>query len=307
MMIRDLEKIKQFRTEKMKQNISSSLETRTNDYFIVKKHSEIEEKISTLLFPFFKTKKIEKNYNNNNICCFFSKKDITKFSPDKINSNEFWTYMLDNFPMASITPNYVSNIEDANYANLQLAHKLNALGYLHDFIKENNSRTKVLEIGGGYGNLYYYLSDNDILNVDKYYYHVDLVKKFKHKNFFKTNGYGIPKELLNKNVTFDIIYSVNVFQYLSYRQKIAYYYSIYEKLNKNGVFIVSLFLETEKNKNAPYWGYKDLCGNNYFKFFNQFTPVDKEQNFFNDLHEIGFNSMQVIGNFNNYYLLYLRK
>ncbi len=303
MMIRNTEEIKDLRTEKMNCMISSNLSERSNDYIILKDGKNI----STISFPFFKAKKIEQKTKLDNVVSYYSKQDIDRFSPDRINSRLFWSYMLKNFPLASITSKHVKDVEEANFSTLGMSNELNALKTLIDKIYADDIEPKILEIGGGNGNVYHYLSDNDILNVDKNYYHVDLSKNFKHKNFYQTNGYGLPSSLLNKRVKFDIIYSINVFQHLSYRQKLAYYYSVFEKLKTGGNFIFSLFIKNDNNKDKPFWGNKDLKENCYCKFFNQLTPIDEEEALFKILFEVGFKNINIIGFYNGYYVLKLMK
>lgn len=192
--------------------------------------------------------------------------------------------------MLAITSDYNKNtITEASLGTLSFANAIGAFRYLiNEKIYKVDNNIKLLEVGGGYGNVYNFLKENNIFDVEKNYFHVDVVKSFEHNNFFKTNGCGLPKELMDQDVKFDVIYSFNVFQHLSQKQKMAYYYSFYDKLEKGGEIILGIFLETEENKNEPFWQVKDEFGRNYVKFFNQFTLADKIEEFKADVLDAGF-------------------
>ena len=74
----------------------------------------------------------------------------------------------------------------------------------------------------------------------------------------------------------DIIYSVNVLQHCSQKDRFDYIKQGYKKLKKGGYFVGTCFLETKSNSKENCWGYIDEKGRKYCNFFNQLTEVDTE-------------------------------
>jgi predicted SAM-dependent methyltransferase len=97
---------------------------------------------------------------------------------------------------------------------------------------------------------------------------------------------GIPKKI--KKESQDLIYSFNVLQHCSQKDRFEYFKQSYEKLKIGGIFIGGMFLETERNKDEKYWGVEDLNGRKYTHFFTQLTEVDTEDEFYNFVRSLGF-------------------
>jgi len=110
---------------------------------------------------------------------------------------------------------------------------------------------------------------------------------------------------LNENY-FDIIYSVNVFQHCSQKDRFKYFQEGYDALKSGGYFIFSQFLMTNQNKNDSCWGIKDENGRGYTHFFNQLTECDWDYELNTELEKIGFKIIK--GNVsNNFFGLILKK
>ena len=90
-----------------------------------------------------------------------------------------------------------------------------------------------------------------------------------------------------------MIYSFNVFQHLSKKQRTSYYKDIYKKLKDSGSFIFGMFVRTEENKNWTCWGGADYKGRYYTNFFKQLTEVDEIGELLDELDGIGFDVQRI--------------
>ena len=213
---------------------------------------------------------------------------VNNLSPDKIDSREFWTEATKLFPYFSVCGGKPEK-EDINMVNentLKMAHKLNVITPVLIALRDNPN-AKLLEIGSGYGGFYRYITR---FMCDKNYYGIDVNPLFVHPRLFQTTGSTIPNKIPND---LSIVYSMNVFQHLSKKQRTAYYKRIYKKLSNSGIFVFGMFLQTDENKNWPVWNYKDKNGRPYVQFFRQFTPVDTKTELYNELFEIGFKIVDI--------------
>ena len=105
----------------------------------------------------------------------------------------------------------VTSNEDIGLINYN-ANMLASDIYAFQEVNRLSYKKRLLEIGCGYGNLYNFLKN------DCDYSGIDVVKRFDACTL--TDGNGIPKSILNKK--FDVVYSCNVFQHLSLKQKRRY-------------------------------------------------------------------------------------
>jgi SAM-dependent methyltransferase len=98
---------------------------------------------------------------------------------------------------------------------------------------------------------------------------------------------------------FDVIYSVNVFQHCSQKDRFEYFQQGYDVLKKGGYFLFTEFLMTEENRNNPYWGIIDENGRGYTQFFNQLTECDWDYELYELLNNVGFKPIKcsINGNF----------
>ena len=119
----------------------------------------------------------------------------------------------------------------------------------------------------------------------------------KYKNFIEIDKSGIPDYLLDENY-FNIIYSVNVLQHCSQKDRFDYFKQGYSALKPGGHFLFSCFLMTKQNENEAYWGVKDSKGRGYTHFFNQLTEVDTDMELLECISKVGFKAVggTLVGN-----------
>ena len=213
-----------------------------------------------------------------------SKNIVNRLSPDKVDSNYFWKKAVNSFPMLSISasPNK-KTIKELNEASLKGNHIAQGTLDLMDDLLIENSKSTMLEIGPGYGCIKEYIDEVYIDNSINYYA-IDVNPLFKYSKLYKTDGKTISKKIPNK---LDLIYSVNVFQHLSNKQRTSYYKQIEERLNEGGKFIFSMFIVTPENENlmggnSKLFGFRDRDKNYYCNFFSQLTKVDKIEDLFEE-------------------------
>ena len=227
--------------------------------------------------------------NTNYGCTVVKPEAIQRFHPNVIDNKKFWQLALDSFPLLSICGNPSKNIKDANIKTLQFAKNVKVFPFLVDLLDKHCSivdaeRLSVLEIGFGYGNVFFEIKDKcDYIGID---YHIAKSLK-KYKNFIEINESGIP-EYLTSEKYFDVIYCVNVLQHCSQKDRINYFRQGYQALKPGGYFIFTMFLMDKDNVNQPCWGIKDTNGRGYTHFFNQLTEVDFHNELQSYLHDIGY-------------------
>ena len=213
----------------------------------------------------------------------YEREFINRFHPDNIDSREFWKEATNKFPLFSITGGIqnINNVSQANIVTLEMAKQLGCLDIINDlyFKKPNIS---LLEIGPGYGGFQQYIADKF---GDDHYYAIDVNPLFDHPRLYQTDGKTIPENVPSH---LDAIYSVNVFQHLSKSQRTSYYKQLSRLLGYGGLFIFSMFVVTDKNKEWKGWGCKDKNGRIYTSFFKQLTEVDTLDELISELTGFGF-------------------
>ena len=212
-----------------------------------------------------------------------SKEAIEKLHPDKIDINYFWEYLTQKFPCYPISGHPECRTpEDVNKANLFAHKKMDTIAKLDELFAEN-SESSIFEIGPGYGNILHYLQEN---YNDENYYAIDVNPLFEHDRVFKCDGRNIPEDV---GSSFDIVYSVNVFQHLSKKQRSSYYEQIYNILKPGGAFTFSMFVFHPQNKdNLALWGLRGEDGRPYCHMLSQITEVDTFEEIDTELKGLGF-------------------
>ena len=199
-----------------------------------------------------------------------AKEAVTRFHPNNINNKEFWMECRKLFPLLSVCGAESKTIEDVNRQTFGFSNGLGLFPFLKDRLIHSKKILNVLEIGFGYGNIFFEIKD--ICN----YYGIDYVlhdSLKKYHNFIEIGQSGIPDIFLNENL-FDIIYCVNVFQHCSQMDRWVYFKQAYESLKPGGYFLFTEFLMTDENKDKSCWGIIDENGRAYAQFFNQLTECD---------------------------------
>lgn len=219
------------------------------------------------------------------------KKDIMKLSPNKIDNKRFWKTLDDGYKLLAVSGNQVKDEYNANILNMRSAEIQGATKIVSDKINKSlwgdGDSLKILEIGFGFG-AFADWSHQKIggMRNNIEYYGIDINKRIdKYQNLYETDGWKIPKEIPRY---LDIVYSMNVFQHLSQKQRFNYFKKAYKRLKNDGIMIFSSFIMTEENKNDPCWGLIDENGTGYCHFFNQPTEVDRDTELKEMLEKVGF-------------------
>ena len=236
------------------------------------------------------------------------RKDLKILFPENIDNKRFWRKLNPKYKLLSVSGATTKSEYEANKVNLGFAKAVGAIGdverAIYDKLGEKWNRDdrkfKILEIGYGLGCFVNWLYNESgrigqIENKQIEYYGIDIVKRIDtYENLFESDGWKIPKEI---PTDIDMVYSLNVFQHLSKKQRYNYFKKAYKRLNNNGVMVFSSFIMTEQNKDSWAWGLVDEKGTGYCHFFNQPTEVDKDEELKEYLTGLGFEieKFQVLG------------
>jgi len=237
----------------------------------------------------------QQKLENNRARTVVKEEAVQRFSPNNIDNKQFWSDCRELFPLISICGGKSKNIKDVNTLNLGMSETVGILPFLNNLIANSPEKLNVLEIGFGYGSLFFEIKNKcNYLGID---YVIPKSLK-RYKNFFEINQSGIPQPFLNKDA-FDVVYSVNVLQHCSQRDRFIYFKQAHEALKPGGHFLFTVFLMTENNKNDACWGYVDKKGRGYTQFFNQLTECDWDYELYYVLDNIGFEVVKhgIGGNF----------
>lgn len=228
--------------------------------------------------------KDENGYINNDI--------IDAFNPDNININKYWAECMTHFPLLSINGNpEVTSADKANEHSLKLAGYTKIINYVDSFFeKSKKNDLTALEIGPGYGGFYLYLAHKyGKFPIYENYYALDVVKCVDlpiKDRLFIGNGREFPNEIMKNK--YDLIYSSNVFQHLSLKQKEVYFKNAYDCLKRKGIFCFSDFILPAPDKKIEGNSYMDSEGNQYSQFFLQFIRIYEYSVYEELFKKIGF-------------------
>lgn len=199
---------------------------------------------------------------------------------DNIDLNELWEIARKIDKVSIVGGNLVDNNEDVdtiNYYANKLATNIGAGPNLslmiNSYLESNKTKPNVLECGAGYGNIH--KTYKNYCN----YYGFDVVKSFDE--CIISDGKSIPEELYKKDF-YNIVYTCNVFQHVSLKNKENYIKNFSDVLSKGGSLILSTNLH---NLNAAI---KDSIGNTYCYTVGQLTKLDKIDDFHKTLTDNGF-------------------
>jgi SAM-dependent methyltransferase len=278
----------QFPTYKESFEFFKSVSYKTNEYYLKGKYLGAPMKkfptrmANTFMMENLVIKQIE--LENQRARTIVKDEAVKRFHPNNINNKEFWVECRKKFPRLSVCGGESKSIKHLNQQTLGMSRDFGLLNYLLMLIRTANEKPNVLEIGFGYGNLFYVIKD--ICN----YYGIDYVvhkSLKKYKNFIEIDESGIPEYFLNENFL-DIIYCVNVLQHCSQTDRFNYFKQGYDALKSGGHFLFMEFIMTEKNQNDACWGVIDETGRGYTHFFNQLTECDWDYELFNYLSKLGY-------------------
>ena len=226
---------------------------------------------------------------------------VDKFHPNNINNQKFWKLAKQKFPLFSVNGGHSKNIDECNKGTLGMSKDFGIIKFIDEQIENSDTKLKIFEIGYGHAGFFHNYKDRvDYNGIDFY----KIPELNEHKNLLVIKNSGIPRKF--KNGEHDIIYSMNVLQHCSQKDRFQYFKDAYKSLKKGGYFIFSIFLVTDVNKDMNYWGVEDSHGRKYCSFFNQFTEVDTSDELYNIMGNIGFNLISS-QNHANYFSFILQK
>jgi SAM-dependent methyltransferase len=213
-----------------------------------------------------------------------NQKAIDRFHPNNIDNKDFWVQCRKRFPKLSVCGQPSKTIDDVNNNTFTIPERLGFIKFIDEQIENSKEKINLLEIGFGYGNMFFKYKDR--CN----YFGIDYIiprNLKKYKNFIEIDKSGIPDYLLNENL-FDIIYAVNVLQHCSQRDRFNYFRQGYHALKKGGYFIFTANIMTVQNKDENFWGIVDENDRGYTGFFNQLTECDWDYELYAVLDTLGF-------------------
>jgi SAM-dependent methyltransferase len=190
--------------------------------------------------------------------------DVELLSPDNVNNTHFWQVVEELFGSDCVGNSLYGALPNSplasNLRNLTLARLSGALNFVDEW---KHYSMPILEIGAGYGNFQSYILYNTAMK----YTGVDVVPRAHDIIQLPPTGL-LPEEVTGKN--FFIVYSSNVFQHFSAKQRSQYYKDIAQMLLPNGLFIVNMMVH--------YWPPEKLPipaedGKNYLRHYGQFTEI----------------------------------
>ena len=115
--------------------------------------------------------------------------------------------------------------------------------YYEKYLKKSIKTAKILDYGCGWGRilriLYKYVPTTNLFGVDPYEDIIKICKMDGVKGNLSLCDY-IPKDLPFKNQNFDLIYAFSVFTHLSERSHKAVLQTLYKKLNKDGILVLTI-------------------------------------------------------------------
>jgi hypothetical protein len=207
------------------------------------------------------------SYLNSGSPKLITKEEIELLSPDNVNNYDFWKLAEEMF---GVDPVYntdfgeqAASLDEANRRNLAFARLTGALNVIDAW---KHLSLSLLEIGAGYGNFKSYV----MCTTNFQYTGVDVYPKAEGVLSTLPNGM-LPDEVKAKK--FNIVYSSNVFQHISSKQRLAYLLDIKNMLHDGGFFIFNLFLAISSPK-VPSWD-----GRPYMQNYGQWVEIPLYQEF----------------------------
>jgi 2-polyprenyl-3-methyl-5-hydroxy-6-metoxy-1,4-benzoquinol methylase len=207
------------------------------------------------------------------ICYPFTKDDIDNPDFNEEDWKEFWRMSKEYYPLHSVyggrlgkdVETIISSEKSKLREQLRMIYK-----------KPRMKGKRVLEIGYGFGG-----AGLDMIKMGADYTGIDYVtsnKDLPKDRFLEINVSGIPEGIMSGK-KFDLVYSENVFQHLTQKQRFDYIKQAHEILKDDGVFFFSVF------ERIPGQGLRDDYSTT---FFNVHTKVDEPGELQDFLSETGF-------------------
>jgi hypothetical protein len=199
-----------------------------------------------------------------------TKEDIEILSPDVVNCRDFWKAIDEIFGLDPVCATnfgeFTHNVDSGNLRNLRLARFSGMLNFIDAW---KHAGLNLLEIGPGYGSFKQYC----LMNTNFTYYSFDVVRRVYEVGLLDPDG-TLPRQFLEDLPgKFKIVYSSNVFQHLSQRQRSQYFLDIHKLLEKDGIFVFNCFTHNvDPTKVLPEDRYSE-DNRMYLKHYGQLTEV----------------------------------
>lgn len=204
--------------------------------------------------------------------------------PEDFNWKEFWEDCKEEYPLHSVAGGYIFNTEE----KIRFYEERNVkIDLLRDEIKTKSTNPSVLEIGYGFGGAAKKFENNGFIYTGIDYVSSNKDCKNEPDKFIEISENGIPENILIKD-SFDLVYSENVFQHLTKRQRLQYYNEAYTVLKDGGVFFFNLLCKNDEFFDKKYTEEEVKKLNYASNFFGVHTYVPRKHEVINSLEDIGF-------------------
>lgn len=241
-------------------------------------------------------------YENGAIKIIVRNKTVKRLHPNHINNHNFWVNFKKSFPLVSVNGGYSKDVDDCNKRTFDYSESYGNISFIEEIVK-SQEKVNLFEIGYGHGNLYEHFKNyKNVKYTGIDYYKIPKLRNIKNLKIITKSG--IPNYIPDNSQ--DIIYSFNVLQHCSQKDRNDYFKQGFDKLKSGGYFIGGMFMVTDENKDKPYWGVEDLNGRKYCVFFKQLTEVDTMDEFYETITNIGYR-IEKTQNHENWYNFILKK
>lgn len=196
----------------------------------------------------------------------YTQAEVDELSPDNIDCGAFWEEAVVKFRENAYAGSLFNpktdeplRVNTINHFNQTLHESMNSYSRLFEIkrmgLLPEGQKMNVLEIGGGVGGNYNWLTKNcgmpigEYLNIDVYQPEESLIKD-KTLLFNGSNFDMLPTE--NK---YDFVFCLNVFQHLSIKQILGYLNYIKQIVSENHVIVFNMQTDSSGKINGPKGSY----------------------------------------------------
>ena len=168
----------------------------------------------------------------------------------------------------------------------------------------------MLEIGYGFGSLPQFIEKYNFPITS--YDGIDLLNRVKKNTFpdkyvfHEADGWEIPDTIKNG---LDVVFSSNVFQHITFKQKINYLKLSYDKLKDGGYVLFNCIFRSEEllQDKPELWGKFDEFGIPYIQMFDQFIEVDDVKDVLYEITKIGYQVVECTNHVAHHFNIVLKK
>lgn len=166
--------------------------------------------------------------------------EVELLSPDNISSREFWKWAANSYftkDTISFGATPKTSISSINAMSYDIGMVYGALPKVMACLRQQRRDIKILEIGPGFGgfrSVVQQFNEYDDKLIE--YCGVDIYPRIEGENIYEIEDGDtkFPEEISSQ--MFDVVYSSNVFQHLTVRQRISYFEQIKKVMAPGGFF-----------------------------------------------------------------------